>query len=251
MLAADNLRTNIFVSDSKDLQLVCHESAEEFLDRFQRTEIARAAINHNLLQIATALASSNELYKPPYCFWTLEEEAVVLGAAIYATPDGLVVSDVPSKVLGTLANSLLAKEPHPSRIIADPIVAEELVDCILRTSGTRMTASIGWHVGKLDAVDRPKASAPGHLRQARRSDRDFVVSWGGSYEKEKSAFLDVAKFMSSKLTAGDLYIWEDDVPTTIRQERLWCSCIIRLYPSASSRVRVRVDRRRSSMRQIT
>lgn len=198
-----------------DPRLVYYECPDDFLDRLQFSSIGCAPINHNLLQIASALTSSNELFSPPYCFWTLEQAGHVTGAALYANPDGLVVSEIPPEAIKALVSQLIDIEPSPSRIIADPLVAKDLVSCLVESNGTKMNASISWQVGKLDVIDRPKTSAPGHLRQAGKGDLDLVESWGSSYEKEKSAFLDVAKFMSSKLTSGELYIWEDDVPTTI------------------------------------
>lgn len=208
-------KASMIVNGPEDRLLVCHRDAEGFLERFQNTRIATAGINHNLVQIATALTSPNELHIPPFFFWTLEEQGRVIGAAIYADPDGLVVSKVRPVWLRMLADDLLKKIPSPSRIIADPAVAETLVDCTSNSSGIKMAASTGWHVAQLDIVERPKIPARGCLRRASESDRDLVVSWGANYEKEKSAFLNVAKFMSAKLTAGDLYIWEDDDPTTI------------------------------------
>ena len=215
MVSVPNSKANSIGKESKDISLIFHSEAEVFLDRFQNAPIASTAINHNIIQIAAALIGSSAIHNPPYWFCTIEDSGCVIGAAIYAEPDGLVVSNLPIEELRTLADDLLKSVPSPNRIIADPAIADRLVTYVSQRSGIKMIPSTGWYVGQLKGVDNPSVQAPGSLRRASSIDHDLVVSWGKDYEKEKSAFLDVAEFMSAKLAAGDLYVWEDDVPTTI------------------------------------
>lgn len=201
--------------ETSEILIVFHDSSAAFLDRFQTSPIASAAINHNLLQLASVLRTPNDIYEPPFLYCTIEECERVIGAAIYASPDGLVVSEVPIYALQVLAAKLAEVLAAPSRIIGEPKVAAEAANYFMKLKGTRLQQSTSWYVSHLTKIVAPNPPAPGLLRSAKPGDRELVTSWGSDYGKEKSAFLDVAKFMSNKLEAGELYVWEDVVPTAI------------------------------------
>lgn len=196
-------------------KIVCHADAAAFLNRCRSSDLYGAAINHNIAQIATILNSGEYTYKPPFWFCTVEVKSNVIGAAIYAIPDGLVISDMPSAALRTLLDKFSAEFPSPIRVIGEPEAAKFIATYMESSTGTLLLQSTGWFVGKLDCLNTPRLHAPGVLRVATESDLDLVTQWGRDYGKEKPAFVDIPEFMTSKLNSGELYIWEDEVPTTI------------------------------------
>lgn len=185
------------------------------LERCHASLLRSAALNHSIIQTALVLSHDNDFYEPPFWFWTVEIGDEVLGAAIYAAPDGLVLSEMPTKALPALCEALIEQIPVPMRVIGGSSVVESFVANLAKRSGLTPMLSNSWHVGRLNSVVKPNPLAPGRLRLADSSYAELVRTWGTEYGKEKPSFLDVAEFMAKKLKGGDLYLWEDGEPITM------------------------------------
>ncbi len=197
------------------MQVISHDNAESLLERCRSTLLTSPILNHNVIQIASILCGDNDFYQPPFWFCTVEDNGRVLGAAVYAAPDGLVLSEMPEEAMKLLCQRLVEEVPCPERVIGEPRLTQQAASQLAEMSGLYPTLSTEWHVAHLTSVRHPIRRSSGDLRIGKNADKDLVARWGKEYGREKPSFLDVSDYMVKKLQNGDLYIWEDDYPTTI------------------------------------
>jgi GNAT superfamily N-acetyltransferase len=197
------------------MQIVEHDNAEALLERCQDALLSDPACNHHIIQTATVLCGPNDFYRPPYWFCTVEVRGEVKGAALYAAPDGLVLSDMPSSAMAELYERLVEKVPAPVRVFGRPDLTNIIAEILADRSGFQPVLSTSWHVGRLDSVIKPEKLPPGELRQADTQDAGLVETWGGLYQKEKPSFLNISRYLLKKLVLGDLYLWDSDGPKTM------------------------------------
>ena len=197
------------------MQIVIHKTAAALLTRCKKALLSDPAFNHSIIQTAAILRGENHFYEPPFWFCTVESQGAVKGAAIYAEPDGLVLSDMPSKAVPALYDCLIKSIPMPVRVLARPDLASNIAARLAEKPGARPVLSTSWYLGRLDKVIEPGDMPPGELRQASFEDRELVKSWGIQYQKEKPSFLKISPYLIKKLTLGDLYVWDSNGPRTI------------------------------------
>lgn len=197
------------------MKIVEHETAKSLLKRCKDALLADPASNHAIIQTASILCGSNDFYSPPYWFCTVETKGEVKGAALYAEPDGLVLSEMPSNAMAALCERLVERIPTPARVFGRPDLANSIAEKLADRSGIQPTLSTSWYVGRLDRVIKPAESAPGELRQAKAVDAELVEAWGARYQKEKPSFLNISRYLLKKLALGDLYFWDADGPRTL------------------------------------
>lgn len=193
------------------MSIVVHANAETMLDRCREFLSSAPALNYNIIQTATRLCSTNEFYKPPYWFCTAEEQGEVVGAAVYAAPDGLVVSRMPDHHLNDLHDSLIKAIPRPVRVIGDPDTAAPIANRLAEDTGVFPVQSTSWCIGKLEQVVFPEPIAPGNLRCGTNDDEELARCWGAMYAEDRPSFLDVPEFMAKKLHSNELFFWENNV----------------------------------------
>jgi hypothetical protein len=197
------------------MQIVVHKTAAALLARGKEALLAEPACNHGVIQTAAILRGDNHFYEPPFWFCTVESEGAVKGAAIYAEPDGLVLSDMPQKAVPAIYDSLIKTIPMPVRVLARPDLANDFAARLAEKSGAQPSLSTSWYLGRLDKVIVPADMPPGHLRQASVEDSKLVECWGTQYQKEKPSFLNISPYLKKKLLLGDLYVWDSDGPRII------------------------------------
>ncbi len=196
------------------LRVACHDNAKQLLERCEARLLASAGVNHNILQIADVLTASNEYHTPPYWFCSVETNHSVLGCALHAAPDGLVISDLPFSAIDPLYRAIVENHLIPNRIVGSPEFSRKLAEKLGCSSGLSVKLSGSWTVGRLDEVGIIQRQQ-GKLRQGSSKDQELVAEWGRRYGEERPAFLAVDQFMLKKLKHGDLFFWDLNGPRTM------------------------------------
>jgi GNAT superfamily N-acetyltransferase len=198
--------------DAAQTNIVVLSNASELLARCTNALLSFPDKNHSIIQIATVLLQENPYYNGPYWFCSIEERNEVVGAALYAAPDGLVFSEMPSSAVKKLIEVFLQSMPVPARLIGTPACIDEASASLRAFANARLEKSNILIVGRLDDVIFPKQLSPGHLRRGTTADIEVVREWGRMYGSERPSFLNVSEYFQKKLRSGDLYFWEDGEP---------------------------------------
>ena len=130
------------LAGKKDLEgatVVKHESADAFLLNCAAWLSKDESLNHGLLSLAHALQSNRHIHQPPFIFCHIEDRNNVLGCAIYAEPDGLVLSEMDSATSAALFPSMFDKINLPSRIFGPVEPAIRLAEPIVHLLATHFT----------------------------------------------------------------------------------------------------------------
>lgn len=182
---------------------------ESLLGRCANVLQSQEALNNNLIQLLSLIANKSELLKPPFSFGTVERDGVPIGCYVHASPDGLVITDMPTDAISPLCDAIAAESTIPTRIVGEPAFTECLVEEILLRKNHEATVSSKWKVYRLDQVTQLASPSPGFLRPGSSDDRYLVEQWGYAYGDEKPSFLNVHDFLLGKLKSGELYFWDD------------------------------------------
>jgi len=198
------------------MEAIVHNDVEDFLRRSERHLLSSLAMNHGLVQIATVLGSPNHFHQGPYWYCTVENNGQVVGAALHALPDGLVLSSFSDSSVTEVVDAIIQSGQVPCRVVGEPDHVKRVCTSIESRLRCKYRRSTEWVVGRLDAPAKMGDSPPrGKLRAGELSDLALVRNWGRKYQFEKVPFLDVAEFLEKKLRDADLYIWETDEPATM------------------------------------
>lgn len=189
------------------VQVVRPDTAQDFLSQCESVLLKNPDLNHNIVQIVSLLQRHNHYYEKPYWFGIAESAGRVLGAAIYAEPDGLVLSTLPIIAVTPILQAFLVDMPFPPRIVGSPMCIGEALNYLRKLPDTRVRVSTTLSIGRLDRVARPTTLASGWLRQGNQSDLSLLWKWGREYSKERPALVEVGAFYEKKLEDGDLYFW--------------------------------------------
>lgn len=173
------------------------------------------SLNNGLLGAIELILAGSKVYPPPHWFGTIEDQGRILGVGIYSRPDGLLATDLPLEALEQVIHSMEHAVGAPHRILAPVKVSQGLAEQWTKVAAVRSALDQIWNVYELHTLIQPERSATGNLRLGQDSESDIIKQWGRLYGEEKPAPVDVAEFMLRKLSRGELYVWDDDGPTTL------------------------------------
>jgi hypothetical protein len=199
---------NISVSSTSD---ACQflEIAKRWLDQDEPG-------NNTILSIANQAGASGSLLGPPFWFAYSIGPNGDCGAAAFALPDGLVLSDMPRKHCIAIVEELLRTGIAPERIYASKCVAPVAASLISTATGRTFYSKRRWRALSLDRIIDHYACASGELRRADGGDIDTVIELGNQYDLENPSVVKVANYFLSRLQEGDLYFWVAEDPRDIR-----------------------------------
>jgi RimJ/RimL family protein N-acetyltransferase len=173
------------------------------------------ALNNGIIGTVDLLVAESIVYSPPYWFATIEERSGIVGVGLHATPDGLVMSHLPVEAAGAVFESVDNAIGPPHRILAPEPIASGLASRWMARQNIRSDLNKTWNVYVLNETHLPMPDTSGFLRPADKDDETIARLWGRAYGEESPAPVDVAEFMLRKLRRKEMYVWDDNGPTTI------------------------------------
>jgi hypothetical protein len=195
--------------------VVEHESADAFLAKCATWLSKNEGLNHGLLSLADALRSNRYIHQPPFYFCHIANRNKLIGCAIFAEPDGLVLSEMDSDASEALFSFLHDKISIPSRIFGPIELAIRLAEIFAKASNLACELTSRWRVHRLDNLCAQEYRVSGQLMLGTMDDQRLVSSWGRKYDEEKPANVNIEKFLLRKLEDRLLYFWTDGEPKAL------------------------------------
>lgn len=197
------------------MKLVRYKNAEEFQEQCREWLMVRADLNNGLINLGDLLSQDQDIFQQPYWFGGILDTKGIVGCAIHARPDGLVLSDMPDLATDLLVRNLSAELGFVDRVLGPKTTAQYFADNWGRAIGVCPQPQSEWNVYRIDNIVPLTHAASGWLRLGTIDDTSLVQSWGTDYGAEKPAPVNVPNYLHRKLKNGDLYVWEDQGPKTI------------------------------------
>ena len=195
--------------------VVEHESADAFLAKCATWLSKNEGLNHGLLSLADALRSNRHIHQPPFYFCHIANRNKLIGCAIFAEPDGLVLSEMDSDASAALFSFMHDKISIPSRIFGPIEPAIRLAEIFAKASNLACELNSRWRVHRLDNLCAQEYRVSGRLMLGTMDDQRLVSSWGRKYDEEKPANVNIEKFLLRKLEDRLLYFWTDGEPKAL------------------------------------
>lgn len=168
------------------------------------------ARNNSILAVAPLTVPDSNIFTPPYWYAYAETNDQVVGCALYADPDGLVLTDMPVEAAMEIASAFMDSGIEPKRIAGPDSTARAVANAIANKSGQAFHAKTFWNSYVLTESVKPPQMAPGSLRHARPEESDVVAEFGERYGNEKPALVDVSSYLLRKLDDELLWAWDHD-----------------------------------------
>jgi len=197
------------------LKLVRYKDADEFHEQCRDWLMVREDLNNGLINLGNLLSQNQEIFQQPYWYGGFVDTKGMVGCAIHARPDGLVLSEMPDQAVNMLVRNSSGELEFVDRVLGPTKTAQYFAENWGRAVGVCPQSQSEWNVYRLDNIVPLTFTASGRLRPGTIDDTPLVHSWGADYGDERPAPVDVPNYLSRKLKNGDLYVWEDLGPRTI------------------------------------
>ena len=171
--------------------------------------------NNGLLDLVELLSTGLEELEAPYWFGTINDSAGIVGCAIHAMPDGLVMSNMSNEAVEILVRNLGSSVEQITRVFGPVRASSKFARLWGDIADSNPEIETTWQVYRLDQTIPIDTISPGILRLGKDDDIALVREWGKAYGEEKASLLKVADFMNRKLLDRDLFIWHDQCPRTM------------------------------------
>lgn len=197
------------------MKVVPFKDAAALMERCKKWLFENEALNNGLIGTLDLLIAGSSVYTKPFWLGAVENDGNIVGVAVHAKPDGLVTTRIPIAALDDLLQAIDEAIGAPHRILAPKAVAGVLAVKWAERSKLRQELQVVWNVYMLRSLAPPARPVAGSLRLGDDNDRDIVRDWGRIYGEEVPAPVDVTEFMLRKLRRKELFLWEDNGPTTL------------------------------------
>ena len=185
-----------------------------FLDRCGDWLLQSELKNSTMLAVVKILIEGDHPFEPPFYLATIETETDIVGCAVRAPPDALLLADVPVEAIPLLATDIATVYDSLPSVTGMRIDASAFSKRWQKQRGEQMT-TIHWSWYSLDKVIAPKNPAPGQLRLADASDLDLVREWAPRFARETNTLVNVIHFYERRVRTGSLFLWIDDEPRSM------------------------------------
>ncbi len=185
--------------------------ARSFLARAGSWLLEREAENGLPLGIARRLLGETSLYEPPIYLAVVEQDGAVVGCALRTPPWPLLVTELPTEALYTLAEDLAlvfdcipaVTGPHETSAAFARLWAGE--------RGLEVRAGMRQRLFRVDRLIPPARPAPGRMRPAGLGDRERLVALLGSFAAEASIQVPSVEAAADDLIARRAAVlWESE-----------------------------------------
>lgn len=185
-----------------------------FLDRCQDWLLQSELKNSTMLAVVRLLITRDHPFDPPFYLASIETETDVVGCAVRAPPDSLLLADVPVDAIPLLTTDIATVYDDLPSVTGMETDARAFSRRWLKQRGESMD-TIHWSWYALKNVIKPTNPAPGQLRLAEASDLDLVRDWAPRFANETNTLFNVIGFYERRVRSGSLYLWIDDEPRSM------------------------------------
>lgn len=204
---------------SSTVKVISTRNGEDFLGRAKDWLNLNESDNNTILSIAGQAGSHHSMLRPPFWFGLAETSQGFCGAAVFAAPDGLVLSEMQLAHVPPLLQSLLSARITPTRIYAPAAPAETASSLLFDETGQSWYQRTQWVSFVTTTLVQPPDPELGYLRRATQSDTDLVEKFGHAYALERPSIVDVAAYFLNKIRTNELFLWvgaeDHDVKTLV------------------------------------
>lgn len=197
------------------MKLIRYKDADEFQEHCRDWLMIRDDLNNGLINLGDLLSQNQEIFEKPYWYGGFLDTEGIVGCAIHARPDGLVLSEMSNQATNMLVRNLSAEIKFVDRVLGPKTTAHYFAEKWGRANGICPQPQSEWNVYRVDNIVPLTSMATGRLRLGSIDDTSLVRSWGTDYGNERPAPVDVSNYLFRKLKNGDLFVWEDQSPRTI------------------------------------
>lgn len=176
----------------------------------------REAFYNSLLAVSMDIEADNGVLSEPMWFASALEGDELVGCALHARPDGLLLSEMPESAVSPMAARFLRDVSAPTRIIGPPEVSAATVRIVNESIGTNVKTEHSWSILEVTRQLLRNRHQNTSVILCSQSDESFVAAWGKQYDAESpSNVVNVQEFLLRKLRSGNLYKIENDGPKCI------------------------------------
>lgn len=171
-------------------------------------------------------------------FAAVYDERQLVGCAIHAEPDGLILSRMPHPIIELVLENFARQNIPLSRLIFDSAISSQISTTIDKIGTFNLQPDMVWNILLADKVVARDFIADGALRPARLTDLDEVRYWGRLYSEEFPAVVEIDEFFTRKLKKRELFVWDDEGPKavwTVSAETRNGICISAIYTAKQFR----------------
>lgn len=176
--------------------------------------LAADPVGHNV--VGTKLADAIR-YREPGRYWIGLTDGVPAGVAVQQPVDTrLAVAPMPTELVAAIADAIHAADVVLPGVSGPATTASRFAEV---WSGLRKITPVVTSEGRLYEVRdlRFPEGVDGRLRRAAQADRELLLSWLPGFEPGAGwASSDPAAiFVTRRLAAGEVWIWDDDGPVSM------------------------------------
>jgi predicted GNAT family acetyltransferase len=176
--------------------------------------LANDPVGHNV--VGTKLADAIR-YGEPGRYWVALADGVPAGLAVQQPADGpLAVASMPAEVVTAIAAAVAADDVELPGVFGAAGPASRFA---AEWAGQRKVAAMPTSAERIYEVRdlRFPAGVGGSLRRATEQDRELLLSWLPGFEAGAgwAGSNPAAIFVTRRLAAGEVWIWEDDGPVSM------------------------------------
>jgi predicted GNAT family acetyltransferase len=185
-----------------------------FLDRCQEWLLKSELQNSTMLAVARILITGDHPFDPPYYFASIENGDDIVGCAVRAPPDSLLLANVPVDAIPLLATDIATVYKELPSVTGMATDASAFSRRWQKQRG-ESTTIINWKWYALEKVIVPKSPAPGVLRLAEASDLELIREWAPRFASETNTLFNVIGFYERRIRTESLYLWVDQEPRSM------------------------------------
>lgn len=198
---------SVTVSSTVDAHLFL-SSVKSWLDKDEPA-------NNTILSIANQAGMPGSLLRPPFWFAYSTDSDGGFGVAVFALPDGIVLSDMPVSHCSAIVEELLKSGITPKRIYASEELASIAATLLSKAVGRSFRRKRQWRALQISRFIDDYSFAEGKLQQATSADIESIIEFGNQYDSENPSVVRAADYFRSRLVEGDLYIWVSEQSSEI------------------------------------
>jgi ribosomal protein S18 acetylase RimI-like enzyme len=186
-----------------------------YLDHCKEWLLRDELRNSTMLSVLQLLAQDGHPFDTPFYLASVVDHHDIVGCAVRAPPDPLILSDMPLDAMPLLVEDVAKVYESLPTITGMDDEVETFARSWEERCGLSHGAKIHWRWYAVDHVVMPTDPVPGRLRLASKVDLDLVRDWAPRFAEEIDTAVDVAAFYERRLETDSLYLWDDRVPRTV------------------------------------
>ena len=197
--------------------VVRHETAKRFLERARAWLEADEVENNVILGIASGLQKHPERAKAASYFLTVEDNALLVGAAIMTPPHHLVIARSPEAALKSLADWLITERVSVPGLLGRKFEAKIFADLWMSQRGKLGRLGLALRMHSCSCVVHPPYRS-GRIRAASINDKSLLVQWCREFTIETGVPEspdDCDDLIPNKIDDRSLFVWEDGQVVTM------------------------------------